>query len=127
MEIPDAVPVMTLPSATLFPQALLPLYIFEPRYRQMLTDMLRTERMFTVAMQKPGRVRETPCETPAQRLSTQHDPLSRQCSPEFRSVLFKAVGLTLLLFIAVLVAVEMIACSGELDVTPSPAGRAPTH
>ena len=61
MEIPDAVPVMTLPSATLFPQALLPLYIFEPRYRQMLDDMLRQDRMFTVAMQKPGRVRETPC------------------------------------------------------------------
>ncbi|MEY2408641.1 MAG: hypothetical protein QOF48_1311 [Verrucomicrobiota bacterium] len=61
MEIPTAVPVMTLPSATLFPQALLPLYIFEPRYRQMLADMLREDRMFTVAMQKPGRVRETPC------------------------------------------------------------------
>lgn len=52
---------MTLPSATLFPQALLPLYIFEPRYRQMLTDMLKTHRMFTVAMQKPGTQRETPC------------------------------------------------------------------
>ena len=61
MEIPNAVPVMTLPSATLFPQALLPLYIFEPRYRQMLADMLRQDRMFTVAMQKPGRIRETPC------------------------------------------------------------------
>src|SRR5580765_4295539 len=61
MEIPTAVPVMTLPSATLFPQALLPLYIFEPRYRQMLADMLKQDRMFTVAMQKPGRVRETPC------------------------------------------------------------------
>lgn len=61
MEIPRAVPVMTLPSATLFPQALLPLYIFEARYRRMLSDMLRTHRMFSVAMQKPGRVRETPC------------------------------------------------------------------
>jgi Lon protease-like protein len=61
MQIPAEVPVMTLPSATLFPQALLPLYIFEPRYRQMLADMLRTNRMFTVAMQKPGRARETPC------------------------------------------------------------------
>ena len=61
MEIPNAVPVMTLPSATLFPQALLPLYIFEPRYRQMLADMLSQDRMFTVAMQKPGRTRETPC------------------------------------------------------------------
>lgn len=52
---------MTLPSATLFPQALLPLYIFEPRYRQMLTDALTSNRMFSVAMQKPGRSRETPC------------------------------------------------------------------
>lgn len=61
MELPSAVPVMTLPSATLFPQALLPLYIFEPRYRRMLADTLRTDRMFSVAMQKPGNQRETPC------------------------------------------------------------------
>lgn len=61
MDLPSEVPVMTLPSATLFPQALLPLYIFEPRYRHMLADMLRTNRMFSVAMQKPGTSRETPC------------------------------------------------------------------
>lgn len=52
---------MTLPSATLFPQALLPLYIFEPRYRRMLEDSLRTHRMFCVAMQSPERQREAPC------------------------------------------------------------------
>ena len=51
---------MTLPNATLFPQALLPLYIFEPRYRQMLADALNTNRMFSVAMQRPGTTRETP-------------------------------------------------------------------
>src|ERR1043166_219946 len=62
MELPNEVPVMTLPSATLFPQALLPLYIFEPRYRQMVADSLKTERMFSVAMQKPGRTRESPCQ-----------------------------------------------------------------
>jgi ATP-dependent Lon protease len=61
MDLPGEVPVMTLPSATLFPQALLPLYIFEPRYRQMLTDTLRSERMFSVAMQQPGKQREAPC------------------------------------------------------------------
>ena len=61
MQLPNEVPVMTLPSATLFPQALLPLYIFEPRYRRMLADMLGSQRMFSVAMQKPGRVREAPC------------------------------------------------------------------
>ena len=61
MELPSEVPVMTLPSATLFPQALLPLYIFEPRYRQMLKDALHSNRMFSVAMQRPGCARETPC------------------------------------------------------------------
>ncbi len=61
MELPSEVAVMTLPSATLFPQALLPLYIFEPRYRRMLADALTADRMFSVAMQKPGRKRETPC------------------------------------------------------------------
>lgn len=51
---------MTLPNATLFPQALLPLYIFEPRYRQMLADALGSNRMFAVAMQKPSATRESP-------------------------------------------------------------------
>lgn len=60
MKIPREVPVMTLPNATLFPQALLPLYIFEPRYRQMLTDALHSTRMFSVAMQRQGSTRETP-------------------------------------------------------------------
>src|SRR5215469_18667546 len=60
MRLPRETPVMTLPNATLFPQAFLPLYIFEPRYRQMLADALHTHRMFAVAMQKPGNTRETP-------------------------------------------------------------------
>lgn len=60
MKLPREAPVMTLPNATLFPQALLPLYIFEPRYRQMLADALHSNRMFAVAMQKPGTSREAP-------------------------------------------------------------------
>jgi ATP-dependent Lon protease len=60
MKLPREVPVMTLPNATLFPQALQPLYIFEPRYRHMLADALRTNRVFAVAMQKPGNSREVP-------------------------------------------------------------------
>ena len=60
MKIPREAAVMTLPNATLFPQALLPLYIFESRYRQMLADALHSSRMFAVAMQKPGNTRESP-------------------------------------------------------------------
>ena len=58
--MPPEVPVMILPNATLFPQALLPLYIFEPRYRRMLADALHSHRMFAIAMLRPGATRETP-------------------------------------------------------------------
>ena len=51
---------MTLPNATLFPHALLPLFIFEPRYRQMLAGALESNRMFSVAMQRSGSSREVP-------------------------------------------------------------------
>jgi Lon protease-like protein len=51
--LPEQVPVMPLPGALLFPHALLPLYIFEPRYRQMLKHALGHRRMFCVALLKP--------------------------------------------------------------------------
>lgn len=47
--LPEEMPVMTLPNVTFFPQALMPLHIFEPRYRQMLKDVLATNRLFAVA------------------------------------------------------------------------------
>lgn len=43
------VPVMTLPEAVLFPQAIMPLHIFEPRYRAMLKDVLDDKRLFAIA------------------------------------------------------------------------------
>lgn len=45
---------MPLPSAVLFPHALLPLYIFEPRYREMLEHALNQHRMFCVTLIKPS-------------------------------------------------------------------------
>lgn len=56
--VPDEVPVMTLPNTTFFPQALLPLHIFEPRYRQMLRDVLASNRLFAVAGLDFARVNE---------------------------------------------------------------------
>ena len=54
IELPAQVPVMALPGALLFPHALLPLYIFEERYREMLAHALAGSRMFCVALVKPG-------------------------------------------------------------------------
>lgn len=53
--LPDSAPVMPLPGALLFPRALLPLHIFEPRYREMLRLALTRDRMFCVALLKPHR------------------------------------------------------------------------
>lgn len=60
MDLPAEMGVMTLPGVTLFPQSMLPLYIFEPRYRLMLRASLETHRLFCVAMRRPGSTRETP-------------------------------------------------------------------
>ncbi|MFU8848057.1 MAG: LON peptidase substrate-binding domain-containing protein [Opitutales bacterium] len=65
IEIPAEVPVMTLSETVLFPQAMMPLYIFEPRYRQMLADVLAETRIFAVASLKSDEAEaeflETPC------------------------------------------------------------------
>ncbi len=60
MELPKSLGVMILPSVNLFPHAILPLFIFEPRYRRMLQDALASHRMFCVAMQVPDAEVETP-------------------------------------------------------------------
>ncbi|MFA5192268.1 MAG: LON peptidase substrate-binding domain-containing protein [Verrucomicrobiia bacterium] len=56
MKLPDEIAVMALPNAILFPQAVLPVHIFEPHYRRMLKDALETHRMFCIALmrQKPA-------------------------------------------------------------------------
>ncbi|MDQ6623278.1 MAG: LON peptidase substrate-binding domain-containing protein [Verrucomicrobiota bacterium] len=55
ISLPQTVPVMPLPGALLFPHALLPLYIFEMRYRAMLEHALAADRMFCVALLNPHR------------------------------------------------------------------------
>ncbi len=48
--LPGNIPVMVLSGVTLFPNALLPLHIFEPRYRSMLEETLGDCRMLAMAM-----------------------------------------------------------------------------
>ena len=52
--LPAKAPVMVLPGAVLFPGSILPLRIFEPRYRAMLQWALEHDRMFCIALMKPG-------------------------------------------------------------------------
>lgn len=68
--LPDEVPVMTLPNTAFFPQALMPLHIFEPRYRQMLRDALATNRLFAVAGLDLERINEPEHFEPPHRIAS---------------------------------------------------------
>lgn len=74
--LPATVPIMPLSGALLFPHALLPLYIFEPRYQAMLEYALQEERMFSVALVRP---KHTDWRTPADFFPTAGVGLIRAC------------------------------------------------
>ena len=50
--LPSQLPAIVLPRCTFLPHGLLPLYIFEDRYRKMLRYCLERERMFCVVMRQ---------------------------------------------------------------------------
>jgi len=54
MTLPDIIPVFPLPNVVLFPQIVLPLHIFEPRYRDMVRDAARGPRLIGMALLREG-------------------------------------------------------------------------
>ena len=50
----SAVPLFPLPNVVLFPRAVLPLHIFEERYKAMTADALRGDRQIALALLAPG-------------------------------------------------------------------------
>ena len=52
--LPPTIPIFPLPNVVLFPNVFLPLHIFEPRYRQMVDDALKGDRIIGMALLRPG-------------------------------------------------------------------------
>ena len=52
--LPSVIPIFPLEVPTLFPGVSRPLYIFEPRYRAMVTDALKGDRIIGMTTLKPG-------------------------------------------------------------------------
>ena len=48
------IPVFPLPDVVFFPETVLPLHVFEARYRQMVADCLAEDRWLAVVMLRPG-------------------------------------------------------------------------
>jgi Lon protease-like protein len=47
-------PIFPLPNLVFFPNTRLPLHVFEPRYRQMVTDAIETDKRFGIVLLRPG-------------------------------------------------------------------------
>jgi hypothetical protein len=54
ISFPELVPVFPLPEGVLFPRQILPLHMFEPRYRTMVADALAGEKLIAVALLRPN-------------------------------------------------------------------------
>jgi Lon protease-like protein len=52
--LPSVVPLFPLPDVVLFPRVSRPLYIFEPRYREMVADALKGNRIIGMVLLRPG-------------------------------------------------------------------------
>lgn len=61
-DIPDVIPVFPLPRALLLPRTELPLNIFEPRYLQMIEDVIRGDRV--IGMIQPNEPEENASKIP---------------------------------------------------------------
>jgi hypothetical protein len=60
----DVLPVFPLPDIVFFPGTLLPLHIFEQRYREMIADVLAGERTLAVVRIRPGHEHDQPANPP---------------------------------------------------------------
>src|SRR5688500_7792567 len=52
--LPPTIPIFPLDKVVLFPNVFLPLHVFEPRYRAMVTDALAGDRIIGMALLQPG-------------------------------------------------------------------------
>lgn len=67
LEALEHLPMFPLPGVVLFPHALLPLHIFEERYKKMARDLLASHRHLAVALLEPGGERAAIGERPSVR------------------------------------------------------------
>jgi uncharacterized protein len=52
--LPPTIPIFPLPNVVLFPNVVLPLHIFEPRYRAMVAESLQQDRIIGMVLLRPG-------------------------------------------------------------------------
>ena len=52
--LPDTIPIFPLEDVMLFPEMSVPLHIYEPRYKAMIADALKGNRVIGMVLLRPG-------------------------------------------------------------------------
>ena len=87
------IPIFPLPNVVFFPHTLLPLHIFEPRYRQMLADCLAGERRLAVVLLQPGWEADYEGRPPVHTIAGAGEILRSKRRPDGRSdILLRGLG-----------------------------------
>jgi Lon protease-like protein len=77
------IPLFPLPEVVLLPGTLLPLHVFEPRYRAMVADALEADRTIGMTMLKPGSDAAAPA-PPIHRVGTAGEIVESEKLPDGR-------------------------------------------
>lgn len=64
VQVPDVIPVFPLPRVVMLPGEVLPLHVFEPRYRDLVRDAIATHKVMGIVAVKPGFEHEQPGDPP---------------------------------------------------------------
>jgi hypothetical protein len=92
-KLPDILPVFPLPDVVLFPATVMPLHIFEPRYREMMKSALDGPRIIVMVLLKPGWEEDYPGNPPIYDLACAGRIASSHRQPDGR-YLTTLLGLT---------------------------------
>jgi len=70
MFLPQQIPAMTLKDVILFPEAIMPLRIFENRYKMMLSDVIKGDRMIAIVAERDSHPDDVLIEEPPFEVGT---------------------------------------------------------
>lgn len=85
MTLPEVIPIFPLPNVVLFPHMLLPLHVFEPRYREMVRDAARGARLIGMALLREGWERDYHGRPPVFPVGTVGEMVHLEDLPDGRS------------------------------------------
>ncbi|MCU0234195.1 MAG: LON peptidase substrate-binding domain-containing protein, partial [Thermoanaerobaculales bacterium] len=68
IQVPDVIPIFPLPRVVLLPGEVLPLHVFEPRYRELVRDAVASHNVMGIVEVRPGCERELPGSPPVREV-----------------------------------------------------------